>query len=89
MQSVNLLPCAELSEVLLSAYGPCSGFGTTCRDMRWIPARGLVPRGFCGGLGHLRDVELVLIAAGPGDPHEFESYSEDGSPQESFEKACR
>ncbi len=56
--------------------------------MRWNPPRGHVPRGFCGALGRLGDVQLVLIVAEPGDPHEGESCSAD-SPEEFLEATCR
>ncbi len=42
--------------------------------MRWYPEKGHVPRGFCGALGKLKDVKLVLIVAEPGKPHTGESY---------------
>lgn len=45
-----------------------------CRAMRWDPAAGHVPRGFCGATGELGDVRLVLVVAEPGDPHEGESH---------------
>lgn len=47
--------------------------------MRWSPADGHVPRGFCGALGDLADVELVLIVAEPGDPQRNEEYSDQSS----------
>lgn len=56
--------------------------------MRWSPADGHVPRGFCGALGKLRDVELVLIVAEPGDPQQGESHSAD-SPQEWLETVSK
>jgi hypothetical protein len=52
--------------------------------MRWIPERGHVPRGSCGGSGDLSDIELVLIVAEPGDPHEREAYSATMEPAELF-----
>jgi hypothetical protein len=81
MKNDSLLPCRELSDVLRPAYNPCHGFESICTSMRWIPANGHVPRGFCGALGQLDNVELVLIVAEPGDPHSGESYSAD-SPDE-------
>src|SRR5262249_50849929 len=39
-------------------------------------ASGHVPRGFCGGVGSLKEIELVLVVAEPGDPHEYETYDE-------------
>lgn len=89
MQPSNFLPCAELTRVLLSAYGPCPGFSSVCESMRWAPETGHVPRGFCGAIGQLCDVELVLIVAEPGDPHPHEFYTAIPSPQELFEEICR
>lgn len=45
--------------------------------MRWNPGAGHVPRGFCGATGDLSEVELVLVVAEPGDPHEGESHPAD------------
>jgi hypothetical protein len=56
--------------------------------MRWSPADGHVPRDFCGALGKLADVELVLIVAEPGDPQQGESHSAD-SPQEWLETVSK
>jgi hypothetical protein len=43
--------------------------------MRWQPDRGHVPRGFLGATGSLKEIELVLVFAEPGDPHEGESHN--------------
>jgi hypothetical protein len=83
------LPCAELMHILLDAYRPCPSFGSTCSDMRWIPERGHIPRGFCGAVGELKDVKLVLIIAEPGDPHTDESYPINASPDEFCSSAHR
>ncbi len=64
----------ELRLLLLAAYGPCPGFARECHDMRWNPCVGHVPRGFCGATGGLEEVELVLVAAEPGDPHAAEAH---------------
>ena len=87
MQSGDFLPCNELRAVLLPAYKPCHGFGAKCKSMQWLPGRGHVPRGFCGALGQLGDIELVLIVAEPGDPPPDESYAAD-SPEEFFQAVC-
>jgi hypothetical protein len=55
--------------------------------MQWKPARGYVPRGFCGALGNLSEVELVLIVAEPGDPLKGETYPVD-SPEAALEAVC-
>ena len=76
------LPCRELIEILQPAYGPCPAFETVCREMQWVPEKGHVPRGFCGALGRLKDVKLVLIMAEPGDPHVGESHLGNPDPDE-------
>ena len=57
--------------------------------MRWKPERGHVPRGFCGATGALREVQLVLVVAEPGDPHADEVYAPQASPSKLFKKVCR
>jgi hypothetical protein len=64
----------RLKDLLLPAYGPCPAFDSVCSDMRWSPAEGHVPRGFSGATGELREVELVLVCAEPGDPHTGERH---------------
>jgi hypothetical protein len=64
-----------VATILSPAYGPCPEFETTCTEMRWNPAAGHVPRGFLGACGDLSEVELVLVVAEPGDPHEGESHT--------------
>lgn len=64
----------QLKRLLLEAYAPCPGFNGTCHDMRWSPAAGHVPRGFCGAAGELSEVALVLVVAEPGDPHDAEVH---------------
>jgi len=70
MPSMN----GAVKQVLLAAYQPCPGFAGACRDMRWNPEAGHVPRGFCGAAGEPAEVELVLVMAEPGDPHDGESH---------------
>lgn len=67
---------SRLREILLPAYSPCEAFGRGCASMRWAPAIGHVPRGFCGGTARPEDVRLVLVAAEPGDPHPTETHPE-------------
>ena len=65
------LPAIELLDLLRPAYSPCPGFTTGCADIaRWEPGSGHVPRGYLGATSHLEDVDLVLLVAEPGDPHE-------------------
>ena len=85
----KLLPCRELTEILLAAYSPCEAFGTTCTTMRWSPDQGHVPRGFCGAIDRRDQVELVLITAEPGDPHPTESHSPNSTPEDLFAATSR
>jgi len=78
----GILPCRELLDILLPVYSPCHAFSAACETMRWAPKQGHIPRGFCGATGSLDEVELVLIAAEPGDPHPNEDYSSKASPRE-------
>src|SRR5437763_10943031 len=64
-----------LANILLPAYGPCPEFATACKEMRWNPDAGHVPRGFLGACGELSEVELLLVFAEPGDPHVGERHS--------------
>jgi hypothetical protein len=69
-------PCPELREILLDAYAPCKCFqhlGGPC-EARWSPTAGHIPRGFIGATGKIEEVQLVLIAAEPGNPLSTESY---------------
>jgi uracil-DNA glycosylase len=56
--------------------------------MRWAPAQGHVPRGFCGGTARAEDVRLVLVAAEPGDPHRGETHPQ-GPPDAALESAWK
>jgi len=56
--------------------------------MRWCPAKGHVPRGFCGATGKRSEVKLVLVCAEPGNPHEGETYPNRCSPLSLFNQAC-
>jgi hypothetical protein len=76
----------RVGELLLEAYQPCKGFATACDTMRWEPTSGHVPRGFCGATGDLREVELVMVCAEPGDPHTQESHL-GASPVEQLQSA--
>ena len=70
-------PCAELRDKLLRAYAPCPHFCDTCKGIaKWEPREGYAPRGFVGALGSLDEVDLVLVAAEPGEPFPRETYDE-------------
>lgn len=55
--------------------------------MRWSPEVGHVPRGFCGAARSLDEVQLVLVAAEPGDPRKGEAHKPGGSPAEQLTSA--
>lgn len=78
---------SQLRSLLLAAYAPCPGFERRCRDMRWAPEKGHVPRGFCGATGSLSEVQLVLVGAEPGDPHPSEAHASGGSASDQIESA--
>jgi hypothetical protein len=65
----------SLERILTPAYSPCQEFSRDCKEMRWDPEAGHVPRGFLGACGKLSDVELVLVFAEPGNPHNGEKHS--------------
>jgi hypothetical protein len=67
-------PCRELLKILEPAY-KCAEFDLACSEMRWNPVQGHVPRGFYGATGSHDEVELILIFAEPGDPHQSEQHS--------------
>ncbi|EEF25629.1 conserved hypothetical protein [Ricinus communis] len=81
---------STLTTLLASAYAPCPGFGGACSGTaRWEPAKGHVPRGFCGAGGPLDEVRLVLVCAEPGDPHPDESHGADGAVSGQLESASQ
>lgn len=61
--------------ILSPAYTPCVEFQRGCQEMRWNPGEGHVPRGFLGAAGTLAEIELVLVFAEPGDPHDGERHT--------------
>ena len=65
----------RIRELLKKAYEPCSEFSGACNGVtKWKPENGHIPRGFCGATGSLAEVELVLVCAEPGNPHNNESH---------------
>src|SRR5688572_25630890 len=84
-----MLPHEEVLAVLERAYDPCPGFGGACKGMRWAPDKGHVPRGFAGASGPPENVELALVAAEPGDPHDVETYPSSGSARDTLSAVCR
>lgn len=66
-------PNGALAALMLEAYRPCPNFGV-CREAKWDPARGQVPRGFIGATASPSDVELVMVFSEPGHPHHDEGH---------------
>ncbi|MBI5805706.1 hypothetical protein HZA73_06625 [candidate division TA06 bacterium] len=66
----------SILQILAPAYKPCTGFQNSCTEMRWQPENGHVPRGFAGAGGELDEIELILVFAEPGNPHEQEIHSD-------------
>lgn len=69
------LPCPEVRDILLDALSPCPHFSGVCAGVcRWDPASGHIPRGYLGATGRPDEVQLVMVLAEPGDPHDDERY---------------
>jgi hypothetical protein len=65
----------KLKDIILPAYNKCTGFGGICKDyVIWDPKNGHIPRGYCGALGRIEEVKLVLVMAEPGNPSNQEKY---------------
>jgi len=71
----DMKPCSDLLDVLRPAIAPCTGFKGSCRGYcKFEPESGHIPRGFGGALGKATEVQLVLVAAEPGDPMDGRNY---------------
>jgi len=65
-------PNEQLVDVLLPAFGPCRYIdvcSASCRQAKWLPEVGHIPRGFLGATRQLSDVEVVMVFAEPGHPY--------------------
>jgi hypothetical protein len=81
------MPNEALVDALLPAYRPCVHFqewGGTCREAKWLPAQGHMPRGFLGATGDLGEVEVVLVFAEPGHPYEDTRFEVRADPRETI-----
>ena len=67
------LPNDRILSVMLDAYQPCRNFGI-CREAKWDPERGHVPRGILGATEDPADVETVMVFSEPGHPLPGESH---------------
>jgi len=70
----TVLPNKKMLDVLLKAYSPCVNIGV-CREAKFDPLSGHVPRGFLGCTGNLEDVKVIFVFAEPGHPHQEEKYT--------------
>lgn len=85
-----MTPACEVLQILQPAYEPCAGFQQgSCSHMRWAPIEGHVPRGFCGAIGNVDEVRLILVCAEPGNPHANESHLGDNTPSGRLESVNR
>lgn len=75
---MTVCPNEELVGSLRQAYSPCPNL-CMCSGATWKPAAGHVPRGFLGALGDLEEVEVIMVFAEPGHPHDDESYDPEAS----------
>ena len=73
---------SELIDILVPAFLPCAGFKTACSQANWNPLCGNVLRGFVGASGDLKEVEIILVIAEPGNPQRDEVYYENEKPRE-------
>ena len=74
------LPNEQIRSVMLDAYRPCRNFGK-CREAKWDPEHGQLPRGFLGATGEPEDVEVVMVFGEPGRPHDGEVYDAHSGPE--------
>lgn len=84
-------PEDELSALMRQAYMPCSNIDVElglCREAKWAPETGHIPRGFLGATGALEDVELVMVFAEPGHPHPDEIYDPEDYPDTCLITGC-
>lgn len=79
------LPNDELLAVMREAY-QCRHFGS-CKQAKFDPRSGHVPRGFLGATGELENVEAIFVLAEPGHPHPDEAYSDGGTPDQLLSEA--
>ena len=75
-----MLPNPEVIKALSDAYSPCKFFGD-CKEAKWKPEEGHIPRGFLGATGSLDEVEAVFVFAEPGHPLINEIYPKSLDPR--------
>src|SRR6266446_10893960 len=79
-------PAPGIMSILSGAYR-CSAFDSVCYQMLWCPELGHIPRGYTGAIGTVRDVQLVICLAEPGNPGKNECYP--FSKADEFIQVCR
>lgn len=74
------LPCQSVSQALSKLLYKCEGFAKGCskeereKGVVWKPENGYIPRGMLGATGTIDEVQLILVLAEPGNPHEGDDY---------------
>ena len=87
---MSSLPVIEILDLLEPAYGPCPGFGSKCKDTTtWQTQSGHIPRGYLGATVSVGDVEVVLLVAEPGNPHQGSFFRADRNPRDMATEAAR
>ncbi len=74
-ESGDVIPTSALKSLLLETYRPCKNFGI-CREARWEPSAGHIPRGYLGAIGAAEEVEVVMVFSEPGHPQNDETYDD-------------
>ena len=82
------LPDDRILSVMLDAYQPCLNFGT-CREAKWEPERGHVPRGILGATGDPADVEAVMVFSEPGHPLPGEGHDATLAPRDLLQSSMQ
>lgn len=82
------LPKDRILSVMLDAYQPCPNFGT-CREAKWDPESGHVPRGILGATRDPADVETVMVFSEPGHPLPGEGHDVTSAPRALLQSAMQ
>jgi len=69
---------SRILKVLEPSHGPCRHFQKNCKNIKFLPSHGHVPRGVCGANGDLSEVKLVMVFSEPGDPLDGQNHEKIG-----------
>jgi hypothetical protein len=75
LKEVDVTPTSALKSLLLETYNPCRHLGQ-CREARWEPNAGHIPRGYLGAIGAEEEVEVIMVFSEPGHPQRDETYDD-------------